>query len=237
MRSSTVASGVLSALLLALVAAGWSPLLSFDRSVAEELHRSAVAHPGLTRVNRVLSDWVWDPLTMRALAAGTAVLLWWRRERRLALWVVGTSALAVLLQQGLKALVGRERPRWPDPVDWAHYAAFPSGHAMTATVTCGLLLWVLALHWREEWRGWGVLATAAVVSVLGVGWTRTYLGVHWPSDVVGGWLLGWFCVAVAILAYRRSERRGASAVSGTEGTERTDGADGGSGSGGAGETR
>ncbi|WP_411070418.1 phosphatase PAP2 family protein [Streptomyces sp. cmx-4-25] len=218
MRSSAVVSGVLSVLLLALVAAGWSPLLSFDRSVAEELHRGAVAHPGLTRVNRVLSDWVWDPLTMRALAAGTAVLLWWRRERRLALWLVGTSVLAVLLQQGLKALVGRERPQWPDPVDSAHYAAFPSGHAMTATVTCGLLLWVLALHWRDGWRGWGALAGAAVVSVLGVGCTRVYLGVHWPSDVVGGWLLGWFCVAVAILAYRGTERRGARAGGGSGGT-------------------
>ncbi|MFI9121376.1 phosphatase PAP2 family protein [Streptomyces bikiniensis] len=215
MRSSAVVSGVLSALLLALVAVGWSPLLSVDRAVAEELHRGAVAHPGLTRVNRVLSDWVWDPLTMRALAAGTAVLLWWRRERRLALWVVGTSVLALLLQQGLKALVGRERPQWPDPVDRAHYAAFPSGHAMTATVVCGLLLWVLALHWRDEWRGWGALASAAVVSVLGVGWTRAYLGVHWPSDVVGGWLLGWFCVSVAILAYRGNGRRGPLAAPGS----------------------
>uniref|UniRef100_UPI003EBFB927 phosphatase PAP2 family protein n=1 Tax=Streptomyces sp. bgisy126 TaxID=3413787 RepID=UPI003EBFB927 len=54
----------------------------------------------------------------------------------------------------------------------------------------------------------------AAVSVLGVGWTRTYLGVHWPSDVVGGWLLGWFCVSVAILAYRRSGRRGVRTVPG-----------------------
>ncbi|MFE5509724.1 phosphatase PAP2 family protein [Streptomyces sp. NPDC056529] len=214
MRSSAVVSGVLSALLIALVAVGWSPLLSFDRAVAEELHRGAVAHPGLTRVNRVLSDWVWDPLTMRALAAGTVVLLWWRRERRLALWVAGTSVLALLLQQGLKALLGRERPQWPDPVDQAHYAAFPSGHAMTATVVCGLLLWVLALHWRDGWRGWAVLASAGVVSVIGVGWTRTHLGVHWPSDVVGGWLLGWFCVSVAILAYRRGGRRGVRTVPG-----------------------
>ncbi|WP_405851988.1 phosphatase PAP2 family protein [Streptomyces sp. NBC_00090] len=209
MRSSAVVSGVLSVLLLVLVAVGWSPLLSFDRSVADALHRDAVARPGFTDLNRALSDWVWDPWTMRALAAVAVVLLWWRRERRMALWVAATSLVAVGLQQGLKALVGRDRPEWPDPVDSARFAAFPSGHAMTATVTCGLLLWVLALHWREEWRGWGVLAGAAVVSVLGVGWTRVYLGVHWPSDVLGGWLLGWFCVAVAVLTYRWSERRGA----------------------------
>ncbi|MFE7598559.1 phosphatase PAP2 family protein [Streptomyces sp. NPDC057494] len=218
MRTSAVISGALAVLLLVLVAAGWSPLLSLDRSVAEALHRSALAHPGFTHVNRVLSDWVWDPWTMRALAACAVVLLWWRRERRTALWVAGTSLLAVGLQQGLKALVGRDRPYWTDPVDSARYDAFPSGHAMTATVTCGLLLWVLALHWRDEWRGWGTLAGAAVVSVLGVGWTRVYLGVHWPSDVVEGWLLGWCCVAVAVLTYRRTTPEGEGGGAGSGGS-------------------
>lgn len=209
MRSSAVVSGALSVLLLVLVAVGWSPLLSFDRSVTDALHRDAVARPGFTDLNRAFSDWVWDPWTMRVLAAVAVVLLWWRRERRLALWVAATSLIAVGLQHGIKAVVGRDRPEWPDPVDSARFAAFPSGHAMAAAVTCGLLLWVLALHWRQEWRGWGVVAGAAVVSVLGVGWTRVYLGVHWPTDVVGGWLLGWCCVAVAVLTYRWSERRGA----------------------------
>ncbi|WP_435971384.1 phosphatase PAP2 family protein [Streptomyces sp. Qhu_M48] len=237
MRSSALVSGVLFLLLLVLVAAGWTPLLSFDRSVAEALHRDAVADPGLTGLNRVLSDWVWDPWTMRALAAAAVVLLWMGRERRLALWVAGTSLLAVGLQQGLKSLVGRERPEWDDPVDSARFAAFPSGHAMTAMVTCGLLLWVMALRWRDEWRGWGALTVAAVVSVLGVGWTRIYLGVHWPTDVLGGWLLGWCCVAVSVLTYRWSARRGlwtgagiAAAGAGGTGASGRDG----SGAGGAG---
>lgn len=103
----------------------------------------------------------------------------------------------------MKWAVGRERPGWPDPVDSAQYASLPSGHAMTATVSCGLLLWVLALHWRESWRGWSVIAVAALVSVLGVGWTRVYLGVHWPSDVVAGWLLGFCLVVVSIITFRR----------------------------------
>lgn len=207
MRISAAVSGALAVLLLVLVAVGWSPLLSLDREVAEALHRSAVAEPGFTQLNRILTDWIWDPWTMRALAAVAAGWLWWRRERQLALWVVGTSLVAVGLQQGLKGAVGRPRPSWPDPVDSADYTAFPSGHAMTAMVTCGLLLWVLALHWREGRRGWGTIAGVAVVSVLGVGWTRVYLGVHWPSDVVGGWLLGWTCAALAILTYRAAERR------------------------------
>ncbi|MER7515435.1 phosphatase PAP2 family protein [Streptomyces sp. NPDC126499] len=207
MRISAVVTGALAVLLLVLVAVGWSPLLSFDRDVSDALHRSAVAEPGFTRLNRVLSDWVWDPWTMRTLAGVTALVLWWRRERRLALWVAVTSVLAWALQHGLKLAVGRTRPSWPDPVDSAHFPAFPSGHAMAATVSCGLLLWVLALRWREGWWGWGALTGLAVVSVAGVGWTRVYLGVHWPSDVLGGWLLGWCCVAAAIVTYRRLEAR------------------------------
>ncbi|MBT2442026.1 phosphatase PAP2 family protein [Streptomyces sp. ISL-36] len=214
MRSSAVVSGALAVLLLVLVAVGWHPLLSLDRTVADALHRSAVAEPGFTRLNRVLTDWVWDPWTMRALITVAVVALWWRRERWLALWLVGASLLAAAVQQGMKAVVGRRRPVWPDPVDSAQYAAFPSGHALTAALSCGLLLWVLALHWRETWRGWSVLAVAAVVSVLGVGWTRVYLGVHWPSDVVAGWLLGWCGAAVAIITYRTygrgADRRDAS---------------------------
>ncbi|WP_327377768.1 phosphatase PAP2 family protein [Streptomyces sp. NBC_01216] len=209
MRFSAVLSGALALLLLALVAVGWSPLVSLDRSVGEALHRSAVVMPGFTHANRILTDWVWDPWTMRGLIAVAVVVLWWRGERRLALWPAVTTVFAAGLEQGLKAAVGRPRPNWPDPVDSAHYASFPSGHAMTATVCCGLLLWVLALHWRDAWRGWGAVAVTAVMSVLGVGWTRVYLGVHWPSDVVAGWLLGWTCVAVAILLHRRTTPEGA----------------------------
>ncbi|MFD5771144.1 phosphatase PAP2 family protein [Streptomyces sp. NPDC127049] len=208
MRTSAVVSGVLALLLLVLVVAGWSPLLSFDLAVVEALHRSALAHPGFTRVNRVLSDWVWDPLTLRVLALAVALTLFRYGRRRLALWVAGTVAVAAGLQQAVKALVGRDRPEWRDPVDSGSFAAFPSGHAMTAAVVCGLLLWVVAVVGREPWRGWGTLAGLAVVSVLGVGWTRLYLGVHWPSDVLAGWLLGWCCVAVAVVTYRRSPDRG-----------------------------
>ncbi len=129
-------------------------------------------------------------------------LVWRRSAWPLALWVAATCALGTLLQQSLKALVDRPRPVWPDPVDSAHYAAFPSGHALTATVVCGLLLWLLRRYGagRALWR---TAVTAAVVSVVGVGLTRIWLGVHWPSDVVGGWLLGALLVALAVTSCAR----------------------------------
>ncbi|WP_093894800.1 phosphatase PAP2 family protein [Streptomyces sp. Ncost-T10-10d] len=197
--------------LLILVAVRWSPLMTLDRTVANALHRRAVTEPGLVRMNRILTDWVWDPWTMRALIAVAVVVLWWRGARALAMWVAVTSALSTLLQQGLKSAVGRERPHWPNPVDSAHYAAFPSGHAMTATVTCGLLLWLLRRHGTEP-RMWRMALVAAWISVVGVGVTRLYLGVHWMSDVLGGWLLGAALAGFSIAGFARYEGRSGPAL-------------------------
>ncbi|WP_405532552.1 phosphatase PAP2 family protein [Streptomyces avidinii] len=198
-----IGCALLAAVLTALVVAGWRPLLAYDERVARDLHAHAVAHPAVTQFMRVLSDWVWDPWTMRALAAVACALLWWRGDRGRALLVALVTLAASVVQQGLKFFVGRERPVWSDPVDSAQYAAYPSGHAMTATVVCGLLLWLLPRPAPARSPGarapvvWAVTAWAvAAVSVLGVGFTRVYLGVHWPSDVLAGWLLGVALVAL-----------------------------------------
>jgi undecaprenyl-diphosphatase len=161
-----------------------------------------VSEPGLTQTNRILSDWVWDPWTMRTLTAVAVVLVWLRGERLLAFWAAATSLLATAVQQIVKAAVGRERPHWPDPVDSAHFAAFPSGHALTATVSCGLLLWLLHRHGVRRWV-WGGALALSIVSVVGVGFTRLWLGVHWNSDVWGGWLMGGCLVALSIATYGR----------------------------------
>ncbi|MFB7292338.1 phosphatase PAP2 family protein [Actinacidiphila glaucinigra] len=187
--SQCAAASAAFLLLLGLVAARWGPLLAADRALTVELHAVAVRHSGWTRLNRVLTDWVWDPLTMRLLLLAAVVWLLVRRENRQALWLVLAGTLGWVLQQAAKALVGRERPRWPDPVDSAAFAAFPSGHATTAALVCGALLWLLLLRVPAR-SPWCVAACAvAFVSVVGVGFTRVYLGVHWPSDVLGGWLL------------------------------------------------
>jgi undecaprenyl-diphosphatase len=201
--SAAVTLAVSSAVLLLLVALTWDPLMALDGDIARTTHRWAVDEPGTTHAFRILTDWVWDPLTMRLVCAAAVLWLVWRHSAWwLALWLTATCALGTLLQQALKAAVGRERPVWPDPVDSAHYAAFPSGHALTATVVCGLLLWLLRLYGAGQllWRAAVVLAT---VSVVGVGLTRIWLGVHWASDVVGGWLLGALMVALAVASYER----------------------------------
>ncbi|MEU9354915.1 phosphatase PAP2 family protein [Streptomyces griseoloalbus] len=205
-RPATLSTGVLalcSALLLVLVAVEWRPLLDLDGDISRTTHRWAVEEPGLTQTSRILTDWVWDPWTMRVLCGVAVALLVWRYAARwTAMWLVLTVAVGTALQQGLKAALDRARPVWPDPVDSAHYAAFPSGHAMTATVVCGLLLWLLHRHGagRILWR---TALTVAVVSVIGVGLTRVWLGVHWPTDVLGGWLFGALVVTAAVGIHKR----------------------------------
>ncbi|MGW5333254.1 phosphatase PAP2 family protein [Streptomyces bauhiniae] len=195
-----------SALLLTLVAIDWSPLLTMDEDLARTTHRWAVRDRDLTQTFRVLTDWVWDPVTMRLLCAGVALWLVWKRAAWwTALWLLVTCAVAAVVQQAVKAGVARPRPVWPDPVDSARFAAFPSGHAMTATVVCGSLLWLIRKHGVRGPRWYGALALAAV-SVLGVGLTRVWLGVHWFSDVLGGWLFGALVVAGAVLVHERRSR-------------------------------
>ncbi len=195
-----ICCALLAAALTGLVVAGWQPLVAFDGQVGRDLHAHAVSHPGTTRLMQVLSDWVWDPWTCAPgrRRRGPAVAARRPGPRP----VRGTGDAGRLGgAAGHEAAVGRERPVWPDPVDSASFAAFPSGHAMTAAVVCGLLLWLLP---RPAPR-WAAAAWAlAVVSVLGVGFTRLYLGVHWFSDVLAGWLLG---VALVVLAVRVTVRR------------------------------
>ncbi|WP_069762557.1 phosphatase PAP2 family protein [Streptomyces sp. LUP47B] len=205
-RTAARAAGVLalcSVLLLVLVAVEWHPLLTVDGDIADTTHRWAVDEPGVTHVFRILTDWVWDPWAMRVLAAVAVLWLVWRRNAWwTAVWLAATCALGTLVQQVLKAAVGRPRPVWPDPVDTAHFAAYPSGHALTATVVCGLLLWLLH-HYGVGRALWFTALALAALSVVGVGLTRIWLGVHWPSDVLGGWLLGAMLVALAVMVHQR----------------------------------
>lgn len=198
--------GLAAALLTGLVAVGWQPLLHVDRQIAAALHEQALIRPNWTATNRVLSDWVWDPWTMRALLAAAFVRLWRTGQRPLAYWAAASAAACTALQQLLKAVIDRERPDWQPAVDSAHYAAMPSGHAMTAAFTCLFLLWLTHRTGAARHICHAVLVIGAI-SVVGVCVTRMALGVHWMTDTLAGALLG---VALAVAAVAYWDRRLAS---------------------------
>ncbi|MGW6939105.1 phosphatase PAP2 family protein [Streptomyces xanthophaeus] len=189
----TAAASVPFALSLVLVESGWPPLYRLDEAAAERLHQAALGRPGWVRALHVLTDFVWDPVTLRLLVALVVFWLLTRRAWRLAAWASVTAVAGALTGVLVKSVVERARPHLPDPVAHAPGFSFPSGHAMTAVTSCAVLLLVLL---PLVPRAWHPLAWAlAVISVVGVGCTRVALGVHWVSDVVGGWLLGLAVVA------------------------------------------
>ncbi|MFE5620467.1 phosphatase PAP2 family protein [Streptomyces virginiae] len=197
--TATAAVAVPFALALVLVESRWPPLYRLDRTTAERLHRTALEHPAWVRVLDFFTGVVWDPVTMRLLVAALVVWLLTRRAWRLAAWAGVTATSGALIGFLVKNAVERARPHLPEPVAHAPGFSFPSGHAMTAMTSCAVLLLVLLPLVPRAWRvlPWA-LATAAV---LGVGYTRVALGVHWVSDVVGGWLLGIAVVTATTLAF------------------------------------
>ncbi|MFI5531817.1 phosphatase PAP2 family protein [Kitasatospora sp. NPDC051853] len=192
-------AAVPAAVLLVLVEAHWSPLRRLDAGAAEHLHAAVRGRPGVLTALRVLSEGVWDPLTMRLLVAATVGWLLWRGARRLAVWAAATVLASGLIGWAVKTAVARARPALPDPVAHAPGFSFPSGHAMTAATCCAVLLLVFVPMLGRRWRV--AARVVALVSVLGVGFTRIALGVHWVSDVLGGWLLGAALVAATAWAF------------------------------------
>ncbi|MEU6758344.1 phosphatase PAP2 family protein [Streptomyces sp. NPDC046685] len=197
--AATAGAAVPFALSLVLVESGWAPLYRLDRAVAERLHQAAVGHPGWVRVLHVLTDFVWDPVTMRLLVVLLVLWLLTRRAWRLAAWASVTAAAGALTGVLVKTAVERARPHLPDPVAHAPGFSFPSGHAMTAFTSCAVLLLVLLPLVPRAWQP--LPRALAVISVVGVGYTRVALGVHWVSDVVGGWLLGLAVVTATTLVF------------------------------------
>ena len=126
-------------------------------------------------------------LLVAALAGGL-----WRSGRMVqALYLALSVVAAVIINPILKQVFARARPV-DDQLVTVSSTAFPSGHTTTAA-TIATALAVIA--WPTRWR-WPVIAAAAVFA-LAMAASRVYLGVHWPSDVLGGLALG-FAIAMAV---------------------------------------
>jgi membrane-associated phospholipid phosphatase len=134
-------------------------------------------------------------LTVLAVGVGLLLLL---RHRRFVLagWVVAFVG-AGLLDAALKLLIRRERP--PGAVDFLTHISwsFPSGHALGSLVGYGMLTYLLVLAIRDPSLRIGVIV-GAVLLILAVGISRLYLGVHYLSDVMGGYAAGTLWLSACI---------------------------------------
>jgi membrane-associated phospholipid phosphatase len=141
-------------------------------------------------------------VAMAVYATAAVVVLWIRRHRRDAALVAVVGIGATALVRFGKILVGRARPPVDLHVVTETNLSFPSGHALASTAVLGVLAVVGPRHRSHRAAQLAVLA----VFWAGIGVSRVYLGVHWPTDVLGGWLTGaaWLLLAVTVIDLLRS---------------------------------
>jgi len=168
--------------------------LHLDRSWSQAMHH--LETPLLTDLALVF-NWLGRGVG-RAIALTLIGLLLLRRRRWLALVAFTVAeSLAPLLSALLKALIDRPRP--PGGLVHPVGASFPSGHATYAGATCvALVLLFTTPGARRRW--WWMLAGLGVV---GMAWSRTYLQVHWLTDVIAGALLG---SGISLLVFAIAQR-------------------------------
>jgi undecaprenyl-diphosphatase len=160
-------------------------------------------------INASFPDWLYEPmLFVTALGYYWVVLpllvlsayAFYRKGRRIsaALLVVATLG-GIALTSVLKEVFQRTRPELFDSGYTASFYSFPSGHATIAVGFYGTL--TLLVAWRlKGFRRWAVVA-AGVALVLLIGFSRLYLGVHYPTDVIAGFLAAPLWVSTIALSY------------------------------------
>ncbi len=131
---------------------------------------------------------------------GAVVALLFLKLRREAVLFASSVFLGWMLNNTMKALVGRERPEIVPHLTIADGASFPSGHSFaSAMIYIGMALAFASMSKRHSVR-YTLVGSAMVISAM-IAWSRVLLGVHFPSDVVAGWLggAGWAFLAAALL--------------------------------------
>ncbi|WP_139489435.1 phosphatase PAP2 family protein [Brevibacillus dissolubilis] len=122
---------------------------------------------------------------------------------RLETWtLLGTMGLGELLNEALKEWFARHRPSGVNLIELPDSMSFPSGHAMFAVVFYGFITYLL---WRLMVKQAGGRAALLIISlpfIFSMGFSRVYLGVHYPSDVLAGYLVGTAWMLITIYTYQ-----------------------------------
>jgi membrane-associated phospholipid phosphatase len=134
------------------------------------------------------------------------VILLLARRWLWALLLLLATGVAELFMAVLKLLVARPRPPLEDARIVEAGFSFPSGHATAAATFYGTLAYLLIRCMSPDWLKALIGVTAALI-VLAVGVSRIYLGVHYPTDVIGGWIIGFVWASICWLVAQRFEVR------------------------------
>jgi undecaprenyl-diphosphatase len=178
----------------------WHDGLAWERALMRAVH---VELPAVLDAIMMAMPWLGTNITLLPTSVAVVVWLVFRKRRPhdalyLAIVQLGSNSL----NPALKFLLERSRPDIIPRRGWYDWAAYPSGHAIASVA---VLVTLAVILYRV--KGWRWPAVAAVPVLLVSLFSRVYLGVHWPTDVIGGVLIGVIWLSFTYFAFREDRRR------------------------------
>jgi undecaprenyl-diphosphatase len=178
----------------------WHDGLAWERAVMRAVPENL---PKWLDTIFVAAPWLGTNITLLPLTIIVVLWLVLRKKRRheavyLAVVQVGSNSL----NPAMKFLYDRDRPKIIPSRGWHDWAAYPSGHAIASIAVLITLAVILYRVKGWTWTGW-VIAPLLIISLI----SRVYLGVHWPTDVVGGVFMGVTWLGFTYFAFREDSRR------------------------------
>jgi membrane-associated phospholipid phosphatase len=194
------AVATVASLLFAVIAAEMrrGALDRFDRAAELAVHRLDSAPADIVMMTATL---IGSNLVLFPVLAVVTVLAIHLRKRTVAIVLLIDAVVVIAAYSALKVMFSRERPTLFDKIALPTDYSFPSGHSMSAIGIYGVIAAALIALYPHARRP--VIITATVVIAL-IGFSRIYLGVHWPSDVLGGVLGGVPPLIVSVHLIHRS---------------------------------
>ncbi|MEO5567750.1 MAG: phosphatase PAP2 family protein [Gemmatimonadaceae bacterium] len=187
------AAAYVSGYLFALIVraqGNWSLGMAWERDVLR-----AVNPPLPAALDFLMLVFPWFGTNLSLMPVIGVIVLWlWLRKKRgdLAMWLLIVQLGSWALNPLLKGSFDRLRPDLFPKRGWFGWASYPSGHAIASV--CVLFTLAIMLHKERGWR-WPYLVVGAIAA--GSAYSRIYLAVHWPTDVIGGMIVGavwlWAC--------------------------------------------
>jgi undecaprenyl-diphosphatase len=157
--------------------------LQFDLAARNTIH--SLAMPSLTAAMIVASA-IGETYVLLPLSAAVVFAFWRTGNKHRAILFVIAMTGALLINEALKLGFRRSRPQpffdYPVPLSYS----FPSGHALFSVVFCGTLAAIISPDLRAKWKKALLWAGAALLAAI-IGFSRVYLGVHYPTDVIAGY--------------------------------------------------
>ena len=139
-----------------------------------------------------------NPMIMVTITVITFGILWWKRYRQEATIFAIHALGGTILSYGLKLAFNKSRPQlWEQLIDETSFS-YPSGHALGSMVIYGFLAYLLSSHYPKFSK---IIYIFAAILIGSIGLSRLYLGVHWPTDVIAGYGVGylWLMLSITML--------------------------------------